>query len=128
MRAVTILAAVLCVAYGQSDCKKDPCSGGCPQPAGNRLLASLDALSPKEINDILVDPARVDFYMQCVLETGACDNTGGAMKEGLREWANTKQICRGCNACQTRKIAHIVSVLQKRYKKYYDAVLNKYQA
>jgi len=127
MRVAIILGTLLCVAYGQTSCKKNPCDAGCPQSVGNRLLSSLDSLSPSDINDILVDPARVDFYMSCVLEVGACDKTGGAMKEGLREWANTKQICRGCSACQTRKVAHIISVLQKRYKKYYDAVLVKYQ-
>jgi len=128
MRIAIIFSALLCVVYGQaSDCRKNPCNEGCPQPPGNRLLGSLNQLTPAEINDILVDPSSVDFYMACVLEVGACDSTGSGMKEGLREWANTKQICRGCNACQTRKVAHIISILQKRYKKHYNAILTKYQ-
>jgi len=131
-----ILSGVLCVAYGQlispqqpADCRKNPCSQGCPQPPGNRLLKSLDLLTPQDINDILVDRTKVEFYMECVLELaeGTCDATGAAMKEGLREWANTKKICNRCSPCQSRKLGHIINQLQRRYKVHYDAVQAKYQ-
>ncbi|CAL4100495.1 unnamed protein product [Meganyctiphanes norvegica] len=131
MRSLLVLLALVGVVYCQNNrqaqfCKNNPCDQRCDQRGGNRLLRALDNLSLKGINDILAAPARVDFYMACVLETGTCDGTGNSFREALREWANTKQVCRACNACQTRKVAYIVNALQRSYKNHYDAILTKY--
>merc|ERR1712106_268195 len=130
MRSFILLCCVMGVVYCQNaqNCKKSPCNAACQQPRGNQFLGGLDALSPNDINNILLAPARTDFYMDCVLETGSgrCDRTGASFKEALRDWANSKQICRACNPCQTQKVAHIINQLQRRYKGYYDAILKKY--
>jgi len=130
MRSFLLLCTLLGVVYCQGNqrdfCRKNPCDNRCPQISKNPLLGGLDSLSPKDINNILAAPARVDFYMDCVMVRARCDNTGSSFKESLVDWANSKQICRGCNPCQTKKVAHVINQLQRRYKHHYDDVIGKY--
>ncbi|CAL4099181.1 unnamed protein product [Meganyctiphanes norvegica] len=86
----------------------------------------LQMISFKQLDGLLTNQKKVEFWAKCVMSQGPCDVLGTTIKDVLSSWEGMGEVCPQCTQMEKRKLYIILQTFKTVYPAYYDLIIEHY--